>query len=83
MIEGKRTDAGLTGKGQIEIALKAINEAGGMLEMSQIYSSLESVMNETGFTLSFQGKSSLRFFINTTSVKNGFIYPHDKLNPGW
>lgn len=83
MNECKGTDIGFTGKKQVEIALRAIKNAGGVLKMPSIYDALEKEMNKYDATLSFQGKSSLRFFVNTTSVKKGLIYPYDKTNPGW
>ncbi|HGM5491230.1 TPA: HNH endonuclease [Serratia fonticola] len=77
------TEAGLSGLEQIEIALKAILAAGGMLKMVDIYSAVNYELKKNDFTLSFQGKSSLRFFINSVAVKKNLIHPHKKENPGW
>ncbi|MEH4661376.1 HNH endonuclease [Phytobacter diazotrophicus] len=83
MNEVTGTDAGLSGLEQIEIALKAILSAGGVLQMAGIYSAVNAVLNKQGVTLSFQGKSSLRFFINRVAVKKNLIEPYNKEKPGW
>lgn len=82
-IEGTGTDAGLSGKEQIMIALRAIVNSGGKLQMAGIYSALERVMNERGYELSEQGRSSIRFFVNRVAVKKGLIYQFDRNNKGW
>ena len=76
-------DAGLSGDEQIRLSLKRIIGLGGVGKMGQLYSAIEEVINQDGFTLSTQGKASLRFFINKVAVEAGYIYPHDKNNPGW
>lgn len=40
-------------------------------------------MNRRGFTLSEQGKVSLRFYVNKVAVGAGYVYPHDPQAPGW
>ncbi|MGQ9613160.1 hypothetical protein [Chloroflexus sp.] len=74
-------EAGLSGEEQIRIALRAIDANGGVAQMSDLYKAVEQHMN--GAKLSEQGKSSLRFFINTVAVKAGYVYPHDPNLPGW
>ena len=75
--------AGLNGDTQVRLALQAINNNGGVSEMPAIYSTVEADMRRNGFTLSIQGKASLRFYVNRVAVKAGFVLPYDKNNPGW
>lgn len=79
----KGTDAGLTGDEQVRIALGAIAERGGVAEMADIYAALETVLNPKGYTLSEQGRASLRFFVNKVAVEAGYLYPFDRDSPGW
>lgn len=79
----KGTDAGLTGDDQVRIALEAIRLQGGVAQMSDIYGAFEAVLNPRGYTLSDQGKASLRFFVNRVAVEAGYLHPHDKDSPGW
>ena len=74
-------EAGLSGDDQIKIALREIVAQGGSASIEKIYAAVEHLMS--GKNLSQQGKASLRFFVNNVAVKAGFIYPHDKTNPGW
>ena len=71
MQEGTGTDAGFNGAQQIEIALKCILEKGGSASIKEIYEALEAEMSEKNFKLSFQGKSSIRFFVNKVAVIRG------------
>lgn len=66
---------------QIKIALKAIAVNGEVATMAQIYDAIELRLADRH--LSQQGKASLRRLINTVAVKAGYIYPHDRDNPGW
>ena len=77
------TDAGLFGDDQVRIALRAIAEHGGVAQMRDIYEAVETVLNPKGFTLSEQGKASLRFFVNRVAVDAGYLHPHDRESPGW
>jgi hypothetical protein len=77
------SDAGYSGEDQIAICLHKIAELGGVAQMQELYSAMEAVLNPQGMTLSKQGKSSLRFFVNRVAVQKGYIYRHDKQNPGW
>ena len=79
----KGTDAGVSGDDQVRIALRAIAEHGGVAQMRDIYEAVEAVLNPKGFTLSEQGKASLRFFVNRIAVDAGYLHPHDKESPGW
>ena len=79
--EGTGYEAHLSGDDQIRIALQEIVDRGGTADTGQIYSAVERRM--APMTLSHQGKSSLRFFVNKVAVKAGYIYPHDKSRPGW
>jgi len=72
---------GLSGEDQIRIGLKTILKQGGEASMSDIYSAVERELG--GNELSNQGKASLRYFINTTAVRAGFVYPYDKNSPSW
>jgi|GEM_PF-1611232 len=76
-------EAGYSGDDQIKIALRAIMEKGGKASTDEIYRALEIELNSKGFTLSVQGKASLRFFVNSVAVKAGYIRPYDKNYPGW
>jgi len=51
--------------------------------MSDIYAAFEAILNPKGYTLSEQGKASLRFFVNKVAVEAGYLHPHDKESPGW
>ena len=76
-------DAGLSGDDQVRIALRAIAENGGVAMMCDIYEAVEAVLNPKGFTLSEQGRASLRFYVNKVAVNAGYLHPHDKESPGW
>ncbi len=73
-------EAGITGEEQIKIALETIIANNEKADMQQIYKAVESKME--GAYLSEQGRNSLRFFVNRVAVKAGYVYPHDKRNPG-
>lgn len=75
--------AGLSGDEQIKIALKTIVENSDIAEMKLIYSAVNEQLKKDNKELSEQGKANLRFYVNKVAVKAGFIYPHDKENPGW
>lgn len=74
-------EAGLSGDAQIRIALQAIVDNGGTVPISKLYSAVEQKMG--GIQLSYPGKGSLRYFINTVAVKAGYIYPYDPSSPDW
>jgi hypothetical protein len=76
-------DAGLSGDDQIRIALQRMIESGGEAQMPDIYEAVEARIRPKGFALSRQGRASLRFFVNRVAVQAGYVYPHDKANPGW
>jgi hypothetical protein len=76
-------DGGLSGDDQVRIALRAIAKHGGVAQMHDIYEAMEAVLNPKGFTLSDQGKASLRFFVNKVAVDAGYLHPHDRESPGW
>jgi hypothetical protein len=73
--------AGFSGKDQIRICCQYMAAHGGQAEMPELYQAVEQHMR--GDSLSPQGKSSLRFFINEVAVNDGYIHPHDPLHPGW
>jgi hypothetical protein len=77
------SDAGLSGDDQIRLVLQEIVRRGGRAKTGDLYPVVESVMNANGFTLSEQGKASLRFFINKVAVDAGYVHPHDRADPGW
>ncbi|HEU5098189.1 MAG TPA: AAA family ATPase [Roseiflexaceae bacterium] len=74
-------DIGLSGMDQIRLALQAIINKGGTATIQDIYEAVENAMS--GNVLSHIGKSSLRFFINSVAVKNGYLHPYDRNKPGW
>jgi Restriction endonuclease len=74
-------EAGLSGDDQIRIALQAIRDHGGVAEIKEIYQAVEKHLN--GLRLSAQGQASLRKYVNTVAVQAGYVYPHDRNNPGW
>ncbi len=80
---GTGHDAGLSGDEQILLVLRELVRRGGQAKTGELYPAVEIVLNTKGFTLSEQGKSSLRFFINKVAVEAGYIHPHDRSNPGW
>lgn len=72
---------GLSSEKQILIALRCIADHGGVAQMSDIY---EAVTRELrGSVLSEGGQSGLRNYVNEVAVQKGYIYAHDKTNPGW
>ena len=73
-------EGGLTGWEQIRIALRTIVDKGGVATIEDIYNAVEI---ELGQRLSFQGRSSLRHFVNKTAVDAGYIEPHSPTRPGW
>ncbi|MGD1047055.1 MAG: restriction endonuclease [Bacteroidota bacterium] len=77
------SEAGPSGDTQVRLALQVIHGNGGVAEMPAIYSAVEAEMRKNGFTLSIQGKASLRFYVNRVAIKAGFVFPYDKNNPGW
>lgn len=76
-------EAGLSGDDQVRIALEKIAAHGGLAQTRDIYEAVEAVINPRGFTLSEQGRSSLRFFVNKVAVDAGYVHPHDREAPGW
>ncbi len=76
-------EAGLSGDAQAKVALACINKNSGNANIQQIYEAVNAKIVDKGFILSKQGKASLRRIINYVAVKAGYIYPHDKNNPGW
>ena len=80
-VEVTGAKAGLSGDDQIRIALQTMEANGGSAEMSQIYDAVEGRLE--GLRLSSQGKASLRRLINSDAVQAGYLYPHDRNNPGW
>lgn len=83
LVKATGFEAGLSGEQQIRVALKEIVDQGGMATMSKLYVPLELLLNKNGLTLSTQGKASFRFYTNRVAVEAGYLYPHDKSNPGW
>jgi len=77
------SDAGLSVDEQVRLALQAIAARGGVAQIRDIYDTVEAVLNRKGFTLSKQGKASLRFSVNKVAVNAGYVHPHDKDAPGW
>lgn len=74
-------EAGLSADDQILIGLRAMVDHDGIATMQQIYDATEARLN--GQYLSDQGRASLRRLINSAAVQAGFVYPHDRNNPGW
>lgn len=75
-------ESGLTKELQYELIFKAILNK-GVLTIDEMYNIINDALRKNGQTLSSQGKASLRSLINNTAVNDGYIYPHDKENPGW
>lgn len=74
--------AGISGERQIQIALQAIVDHGGVAATQQLYEAIERNM-PLGAILSQQGRDTLRFLVNRQAVEEGFIEPHDAARPGW
>jgi len=51
--------------------------------MNALYEPLERAVAAKGFTLSEQGKTTLRYFINKVAVLAGYVDAHDPARPGW
>ncbi|HXX65566.1 MAG TPA: restriction endonuclease [Polyangiaceae bacterium] len=51
--------------------------------MGALYGPLERAVEGKGFTLSEQGKSTLRYFVNKVAVEAGYVHAHDQSRPGW
>ena len=83
LIEATGFEAGLSGDEQIRVALQDIVRNGGAAQMKELYGALEEELKRRGFRLSGQGRASFRFFINRVAVQAGYVYPHDKTQPGW
>ena len=81
MATGTGAEFGLSGDDQVGLVVRHIAERGGHAEMSELYGAIEA--NLGGNTLSEQGRSSLRFFVNEVAVEKGYLQPHDPANPGW
>lgn len=81
-IEVTAADAGLTKEQQYKLVFKAILEK-GLLTTEEIYNVINAVLQKNGQMLSIQGKATLRALINNKAVNEGYIYPHDRENPGW
>jgi predicted HNH restriction endonuclease len=78
MIKKTGFEAGFSGDEQMLIALETIYKNGGKAPMKVLYTSLEKKMNEKGYTLSEQGKASMRHFVNKKAVSEGLIYKCEK-----
>jgi hypothetical protein len=76
-------EAGLSGDDQIGIALARIIDRGGEAQIKDIYEAVEDRIGPRGYSLSEQGRASLRRLVNTSAVQAGYIYPHDEARPGW
>jgi hypothetical protein len=76
-------EADINGDEQVKIALQTIASHVGIAQMQQIYAAVNEKLRENGYQLSKQGEASLRFYVNRVAVKAGYIYSHDKKNPGW
>jgi hypothetical protein len=74
-------DAGLSGEQQIRLALEEIVRRGGTASSGHFYEAIEHHMS--GHKLSFQGRASLRYFVNRVAVERGLVFAHDPTVPGW
>jgi len=66
-----------------QIVFSAAIKKGAPLEITEIYDLINERLSIDDMCLSTQGKASLRALINNTAVQEGYIFPHDKSNPGW
>ncbi len=74
-------EAGLSGDEQLRICLSCFSNTQERLPMSALYPAVERRMG--GATLSKQGKSSLRFFINKRGVEAGYFVAGVRGQAGW
>jgi len=74
-------EAGLSRETLVRIVLHTIVANGGAAQMKNIYKAVEEQLQ--GAKLSYQGEASLRELVNRHAVRKGFVYKHDKKNPGW
>ncbi len=81
MATGTGVDFGLSGDDQVNLVVRHIAEQGGRAEISELYDAIEANLESN--TLSEQGRSSLRFFVNKVAVEKGYLQPYDPANPGW
>ena len=79
------SEAGLSGREQIDIALKAIVQQGGIAETQQIMRVLNEALRKINpnYSLSDQGEATLRFFVNKVAVEAGYVYKHAPQIKGW
>jgi hypothetical protein len=66
-----------------QIVFKYALENDRPIEITEIYELINNRMQKDDMYLSKQGKASLRALINKTAVREGYIFPYDKNNPGW
>ena len=67
--------AGIGGNIQIRIALEEMRQRSGTATMQQIYDAVEAEMRKRNdsYRLSEQGKASLRYFVNRSAVRSGYV----------
>jgi len=75
-------EAGLTKHRQYELIFTKLLER-KMLATREIYSVINEELQANNQELSEDGEHTLRRLINHTATRDGYIYPHDKENPGW
>jgi hypothetical protein len=76
------SEAGFTKEQQYELIFNAILKK-GVLTTEEIYNVINALLQKNDQTLSIQGKATLRALINNKAVNEGYIYSHDRDNPGW
>jgi hypothetical protein len=73
LIEATGAEAAIFTQHQRVIALRCIITLGGQASMAEIYAAVEDEMNPLGYTLSRQGRATLREVVNRSSVRLGWI----------
>lgn len=81
--KGTPADAGLSFQDVSRIVLKTIVNNNGRALMKDLYAPVEAEMNTRGWSLSFNGRASVRRQVNETAVLNGYIDQHNPSRPGW
>ena len=75
-------EAGLSTERQIQIAVQAIVDQGGVATSAQIYEAITRGM-PLGVALSQQGRDTIRSLVNREAVQQGLLEPHDPAQPSW
>jgi hypothetical protein len=74
---------GLSRPEQLQVVLGRILANDGVAQMRDIYQAVNKRLRAKGLTLSTQGQASLRELVNRYAVREGYVDPYNRKNPGW